>query len=55
MKLLRMKQLLEIIPVSKSTLYQWIKDGRFPQPSKRYSSRCTVWNEDDIKSWMEQA
>lgn len=54
MKLLRMKQLLEIIPVSKSTLYKWVQDKKFPEPSKKYSSRCVVWCEDDVKKWMEQ-
>lgn len=55
MKLLRMKQLLEKVPVSRSTLYQWVKDGKFPKPVRKSSSRCTFWNESDVNDWMENA
>jgi len=54
MKLLRLKQVLELIPVSKSTLWQWLKDGKFPEPT-RLSSRCTVWREDDIQRYINGA
>jgi prophage regulatory protein len=50
-----MKQLLEKVPVSRSTLYQWVKDGKFPKPVRKSSSRCTFWNESDVNDWMENA
>jgi prophage regulatory protein len=52
-KLLRMKQLLKEIPVSKSTIYQWVKDGKFPKPTL-YSSRLAAWKESDVRAWIEQ-
>lgn len=52
MKLLRIKQVLEIIPISKSTLWAWVKDGRFPEPV-RLSARCTVWRAEDVQSFAE--
>ena len=36
-----------IIPVSKSTIWEWVKIGRFPAPIK-LSSKVTVWKVEDI-------
>lgn len=52
MKLLRLKQVLENIPVSKSTIFQWVKDGKFPQPVK-LSARCTAWRDEDVRKFSE--
>ena len=51
-RLLRLKQVLEIIPVSKSTWWAGVKTGRFPKPSK-LSERTTVWRESDIRALIE--
>lgn len=40
------------IPVSKSTWWQGIKDGRFPQPLK-LGKRVTVWRVEDIRRLIE--
>lgn len=40
------------IPVSKSTWWQGVKDGRFPQPQK-LGPRTTVWRAEDIRSLYE--
>ncbi|MEP2920940.1 MAG: AlpA family phage regulatory protein [Sulfitobacter sp.] len=37
------------IPVSKSTWWQGVKDGRFPQPQK-LGPRTTVWKAEEIRS-----
>ena len=47
-KFLRLKEVLEIIPVSKSTWWAGIKTGRFPKPVK-LSDRVTVWKLQDIE------
>lgn len=36
------------IPVSKSTWWAGVKDGRFPTPIK-LSARVTVWRAEDIE------
>lgn len=46
--LLRLDQVLLLIPISRSTLYGLIKDGRFPAPTK-LGSRTSVWKGSDIK------
>lgn len=47
--LLRLNQVLQIIPVSKSTWWDGIKKGKYPKPIK-LSERCSVWRLEDIKS-----
>lgn len=38
-----------IIPVSKSTWWQGVKDGRYPQPVK-LGPRVTAWRSEDIRA-----
>ena len=52
-KLLRMKQLLKEIPVSKSTWWAGCKSGRFPRPVK-IGSRTTDWKGSDIIALREK-
>jgi predicted DNA-binding transcriptional regulator AlpA len=40
------------IPVSKSTWWLGIKDGRFPKPVK-LGKRVTVWRVEDIRRLIE--
>lgn len=40
------------IPVSKSTWWQGVKDGRFPQPQK-LGPRTTVWKAEHIRALFE--
>ena len=46
---LRLPQVLEIIPVSKSTWWKGIKEGRFPKPVK-LTERTSAWVLDDIEA-----
>jgi prophage regulatory protein len=41
------------IPVSPSTWWQGVKDGRFPQPTK-LGPRTTVWKAEEIRALFEQ-
>lgn len=41
-----------IIPVSKSTFWQGVKEGRYPQPVK-LGKRCTAWRVEDIRRYIE--
>ncbi|HYW75311.1 MAG TPA: AlpA family phage regulatory protein [Gammaproteobacteria bacterium] len=42
-----------LIPVSKSTWWQGIKDGRFPKPVK-IGPRVTAWRAEDIRALLAQ-
>lgn len=41
-----------IIPVSRSTWWQGVKDGIYPAPVK-LSARVTVWRAEDIRRLIE--
>ena len=49
----RLEQVLERIPVSKSTWWAGVRSGRFPE-SIRMGERCTMWQESDIDAWIEK-
>ena len=40
------------IPVSKSTWWQGVRDGRFPKPQK-LGPRTTVWKAEDIRGLFD--
>lgn len=46
---LRDKQVLKYLPISRSSWWQGVRDGRFPQPVK-LGPRTTVWRVEDIRS-----
>jgi prophage regulatory protein len=41
------------IPVSKSTWWAGVRDGRFPKPLK-ISARVTVWRAEEIRALFER-
>ena len=49
---LRLKEVLKLVPISKSTWWQGVKDGVYPQPVK-LSSRCTAWRASDIQDFID--
>ena len=52
-RLLRINQVLERIPVSRSGWMQGVREGRYPA-AIRLSPRVTVWREADIIAMIEQ-
>lgn len=55
-RLLRLRSILAPvgpIPVSKSTWWAGVKDGRFPTPIK-LSARVTVWRAEDIERLLSK-
>ena len=60
---LRIKQIVApgCVPVSKSTIYRWIKEGRFPAPvrlqkgKERKRGDASVWRVSDVEKWLKEA
>ena len=50
-KFYRIKQLVELLNVSKSSIWNWVKDGSFPKPIK-LASNVTAWKAIDIFNWV---
>jgi prophage regulatory protein len=51
--LLRLPQVLQLIPVGKSTWWNGIKAGKFPKPV-RFGPRSVAWRASDIKALIER-
>ena len=49
-KLLRLKQVLDLVNVSRSTWLSGVKSGRFPKSFK--NGRCVFWKESEILSFI---
>jgi len=50
---IRLSQILELYPVSKSTWWLGVKNGDFPKPV-RLSARTTAWKVQDILDLIER-
>lgn len=50
----RLPLVLAVIPVSKSTWWNGIRDGKYPKPVK-LGPRTTVWRVDDIRALIASA
>jgi len=42
-----------IVPVSNSTIWAWVKEGRFPAPVK-IGPRTTAWDVRDVRRWLDE-
>jgi prophage regulatory protein len=52
--LLRLPQVLSLVPVGRSTWWAGVREGRFPQPVK-LGPRTTCWRNSDIIALIENA
>ena len=46
---LRLPEVLKVFPVSKSTWWAGVKDGRYPQPVK-LGPKITAWRVEDVRA-----
>jgi predicted DNA-binding transcriptional regulator AlpA len=49
----RLRQILEVIPVGKTCWWAGVKSGRYPK-SVKLSERCTAWRAEDIRNLIKQ-
>jgi prophage regulatory protein len=49
----RLNDVLEAIPVSKSYWYKGIQEGKYPKPTKKFGSRIAAWDVKDIRKVLE--
>lgn len=50
----RINQLLNFVPFSRTTVWRLTKTGEFPKPV-RLSNAVTAWRIEDIRDWMAHA
>jgi len=51
-KFYRVSQLVEMLNVSKSSIYLWVSQGKFPK-SFKIGGGTSVWSDLDISEWIE--
>ncbi|KAB1068608.1 helix-turn-helix transcriptional regulator [Methylobacterium soli] len=51
--LIRLPQVLEVVPISRATLYRLIRKGQFPSPVK-LGARVALWRVSEICSFIEK-
>ncbi len=42
-----------IIPVSRSTFWKMVADGKFPAPTRALGQRITAWRIEDVKAYIK--
>ena len=50
---LRLPQVLQLVPISKSAWWEGCKTGRFPKPVK-LGPRTTVWRAEEIVEFIDR-
>ncbi|RJP48806.1 MAG: hypothetical protein C4586_08685 [Anaerolineaceae bacterium] len=43
------------LAIKKSAWYRGIIEGKYPKPAKKFGTRCTLWDVDDIRKLKEKA
>jgi len=51
LEIIRRNQVLEIVPISVSTLYQKIAEGKFPKQIK-LGARAVGWKKQEVLEWL---
>ena len=51
-KFLRLPQILQLIPIGKSTLWEKVKKGEFPKQIK-LEPKISVWKASDVQAYIE--
>lgn len=51
-RLLRIKQVLALVPIGRSSWWEGCRTGRYPKPVK-LGPRTTVWRAEDIVAFIE--
>jgi len=51
--LVRIPQILDVIPVSPATWWRWVKSGKAPQGIK-LSPQITTWRAEDVRALIDQ-
>ena len=51
-RMLRLPEVRDITGVSRSSIYKWMDEGKFPLPRK-LSERAIAWNSHEIAEWVD--
>lgn len=54
LKLIKLKEVLALCAISKTTMYRLINQERFPRPMQLPGGRAVAWRYREIEVWIEQ-
>lgn len=52
-KILKAKDICELLQISQTTLWRWRKAGQFPEPSRIPHTSYQGWHEKTVKQWFK--
>jgi prophage regulatory protein len=52
-RFLRLPEVRQRVSVARSTIWHWVRLGRFPKPLK-IGENCTVWVESEVEAWIAE-
>lgn len=52
-RLLRLKQVVDLIPVGRSTIYDWMGRGVFPK-ALNLGGGIVAWRESEVLAWIAE-
>ncbi|WKE65788.1 AlpA family transcriptional regulator [Gallaecimonas kandeliae] len=50
-KLIKLPQVMSMTALSRPTIYNYMKDGRFPRQAK-LGPRNVAWNQEEVEAWI---
>ena len=60
-RLIRLPEVLNMVGISRSQIYNLISAGHFPSPIKLrgseikgLSTRCSCWSENQVQNWIQE-
>ncbi len=51
----RLRHILQVLPIGKSTWWAGVRSGRYPQPVRTLGQRITAWRVEDIHNLIKNA
>jgi prophage regulatory protein len=51
-RLMTLREVCELLSVSRSSVYKWVSEDRFPEPL-RIGERAVRWQRDDVVNWRD--
>ncbi len=53
MRYIRFKELRQLIPLGRTTIWRMMREGRFPQ-SRRIGKMAAAWLESEVEDWIKE-
>lgn len=51
MRLIRLKEVMQLTGLARSTIYKYLAEGLFPKPVS-LGDRCVAWVEKEVHDWI---